>query len=108
MTQRKILALDFDGVVYAYSGDWDRYDEEPVLGAVLGIKRLHDAGYEIIVFSCRARSLTGVTAIWTWLGEHGLSQYVLNVTDRKPIAMAYIDDHGFTFQSWNDVEAGFL
>jgi hypothetical protein len=37
-----------------------------------------------------------------WLTDHGIDGF--GVTHEKPPAEFYIDDHGFHFTSWTDVE----
>lgn len=36
--------------------------------------------------------------VWEWLKEHGLDQYVSDVTDRKPPAVVYVDDRAVCFR----------
>ena len=95
----KVLALDFDGVIHKYSGgykDGSIYDD-PMEGAVEGITKLKEAGYELIIYTTRPN----IEDIKKWLMKH--IGFEIEIADRKPKAMAYIDDRGIRFTNWKDV-----
>jgi len=104
------VAADFDGVIHAYSKGWQDgsiYDE-PVPGAFAAIRDLQRV-YAVAVHTCRdpvtvAAWLNehGIPAIADPAGEHGRweDQETVLVTNRKPLAIAYIDDRAIRFQSW--------
>jgi hypothetical protein len=110
-----ILAIDFDGVIHKNSKgfhDGSVYDD-PIEGAYESIEVLSKK-YSIVIFSCKAltdRPLvdnkTGIQLIWEWLEFHGMSQFVDDVTFKKPRALFYIDDKGIRFTSWEQT-MGFL
>ena len=55
--------------------------------------------YRITILSARR-----YTQIIRWLNEHGLWEYVSNVTSFKPPALAYIDDRGIQFNGdYNEI-----
>lgn len=94
------VAIDFDGVLNEYHG-WvsDRgLTRGPVPGAREFVQRCIDAGFEVVVFTCR-----DTESVQQWLEANGFP--ALTVTDHKPIAMVYIDDRGFRFTG--DWEAAF-
>lgn len=94
MTKRTI-ALDFDGVLHAYSKGWQDgtiYDP-PMPGAVNACKALAE-NFELIVFTTRENLL----AVSAWLYEHKFP--AITVTNRKPLAVVYIDDRALRFISW--------
>lgn len=68
MSKLKTVALDFDGVIHRYSKGW--YDgsiyDEPMPGAVEGIRKLLEHPYAVFVFTSRE-----VEAIMPWLERHG-------------------------------------
>ena len=102
---QKTIAIDFDGVLHAYSQGWQDgsiYDP-PVPGAVEAVTKLQDAGYHIVVFSTRADTPTGQADISGWLHEQGFRWEEITVTDRKLPAIAYIDDRGVRFTNWPDI-----
>lgn len=106
----KTIAVDFDGVIHAYSLGWQdgRIYDEPVPGAFSAIEQLlHD--YAVIIFTTRSP-----IQVADWLSGHGFPVTVCNpdsefwndqtqilVTNRKYPAFAYIDDRGIRFTSWD-------
>lgn len=97
----KTICLDFDGVMNTYDGwkgEHELFEPRPGLAEFLG--RLKDAGFEVAVNSTRPAEM-----ILAWLGRHGLGGLVKTVTDRKPPAVAYLDDRGVCFTG--DFEAAF-
>lgn len=85
------ICLDFDGVLH----DCTRWREtehtnDPVPGALAFVQELVAEFYEVVVLTARPAPV--VTA---WLERYGFP--TLDVTDRKPAALIYIDDKGFRF-----------
>ena len=110
----KTIAVDFDGVIHAYSKGWQDgtiYDP-PLPGALEALATLM-ATHAVFIHTTRDPG-----AVAGWLGEHGFDtlididgpthpkrefwndQGVLLVTDRKLPAVAYIDDRGIRFHNW--------
>ena len=96
--QKKTVAIDFDGVINSYTSGWKGAGEtdKPVKGAGDGIKSLIDAGFTVIIFSTRANSKLGKQTIRQYLSELDIPEGI-EITDRKPIADAYLDDRAVTF-----------
>nr|MDT0658017.1 hypothetical protein [Micromonospora sp. DSM 115978] len=104
------LAVDFDGVIHAYSLGWcdgTIYDE-PVPGALDALRALMER-YAVFVFTTRDPGQVvpwllkrGVDAVTdddparTFWNERGR----LLVTQRKLAAVAYLDDRAVRFESW--------
>lgn len=103
------IAVDFDGVIHAYSKGWHDgtiYDP-PKLGALEGLRALLD---QDAVFILTARDIGQVAA---WLLDHGFHVRVgydgefwnergpLLVTNRKLPATAYLDDRAVRFTDWD-------
>jgi hypothetical protein len=127
----KTIAIDFDGVIHAYSRGWldgSIYDE-PVPGAFEAIRKYMELGYAVCIISTRKPK-----QILKWFREHQHLAYynanvlmlahgynaekiiwykkfwdkpwVLGVTNRKLPAMVYIDDRAVRFKgSWESPEA---
>lgn len=99
LDKKKTIAIDFDGVIHAYSKGFqglnNAYDE-PHPGAIEGIKALAKMGYRLIIVSSRNTSV-----INRWLLKYGISQYFDEVTNIKRPARYYIDDHGYSFEKGN-------
>lgn len=103
------IGIDFDGVIHKCSKgyhDGTIYDE-PVSGAKEALEALSEK-YNIIMHTCKAKAdrglvngKTGVELVWEWLRKNDMDKYVTKVTAEKPRAVAYIDDKGFRFTSWN-------
>ena len=116
-----ILAIDFDGVIHAYSSGWsggDLYDP-PIDGALYALSKLEQE-YKIIIFTTRAaeehaakfQDKTGEEAIRSWLDfwseREGISfAYRYEITAIKPPAIAYIDDRAVRFTNWPDIRKMF-
>ena len=103
-----VLAIDFDGVLTESPGriggrrkalgvEW--WARPPKPGAIEGMRQL--AGdWVLVVHTCRADSPDGIRLVWEWLETHGIQGLVKDVTNRKPIANAYLDDKAFHFVDW--------
>ncbi|MFB7738294.1 hypothetical protein ACFC08_28680 [Streptomyces sp. NPDC056112] len=106
----KTIAVDFDGVIHAYSRGWQDgtiYDP-PLPGALDGLRTLMR---DHAVFIHTTRDAKSVAA---WLANYGFSTAleadtkiefwnaigVLLVTDRKLPAVAYLDDRAVRFTDW--------
>lgn len=97
---RKVIALDFDGVIHKYSKKWHDgtiYDE-PVPGAKEAIEGFINAGYEVIIFTCRP----DLIELHQWMKQK-LGITGIFATNTKPIADIYIDDNGLRFHNWTQV-----
>ena len=102
------VGVDFDGVIHKNSKgfhDGTIYDD-PVEGTGQALKILSEK-YNLIIYTCKAKESrplingkTGVELIWEWLEKHNLSQYISEVTDRKPRVLFYIDDKVIRFFDW--------
>jgi trehalose-6-phosphatase len=104
----RTLAVDFDGVVHAYSHGWRDgtiYDP-PLPGALEGLRALMDR-YAVYIHTTRRAD-----DVAAWLRDRGFEcrtehdgefwdeRGVLLVTDRKLPAVAYLDDRAVRFTSW--------
>src|SRR6266851_1744175 len=89
----KTVAIDFDGVLNIYDG-WQGEDElfEIRPGAKKFLQMIFEEGYEIVIYTTR----DSVNVI-RWLSKYELCSFVHHVTDKKPPAIAYIDDRGICF-----------
>lgn len=95
----KTIAVDFDGVIHAYSRGWEDgviYDN-PKPHALESIIKLSKE-YKIVVFTARDH----LVPVRDWLREQGFEPYIEEVTNLKPKAMVYIDDRAIHFNNWHD------
>jgi hypothetical protein len=105
--------VDFDGVLHSYAQGFTGACDlpgEPIRGAREWIAAVQSAGYDVIVYSCRARSLEqareddpgstwdpgGREAMREWLHRHGFPP--LPITGTKPAATVYLDDRALAFR----------
>lgn len=109
-TSRKVVAIDFDGVIHNADqgwGDGTCYGN-PLPGAIESIKMLAE-NYDIVIFTAKAKpdrplvnGKTGTELVEEWFIKHGIVDCVKNITSEKPRAELYIDDNGYRFENWND------
>lgn len=98
MSRRKTIALDFDGVLHAYTSPWTtpaEIHDGPVPGAREFVVAVLEH-YDVVVFSARAGDPAGLVSIEEWLAKHGFPE--LPIYLEKPRAQLYIDDRGFRFE----------
>jgi phosphoglycolate phosphatase-like HAD superfamily hydrolase len=88
------VCVDLDGVLNLYDG-WRgaSYFHPPRPGAEEFLRALSEQGYRVVVFTVRWRE-----HVEEWLVRHGLRDLVAEVTDKKPAAHVYLDDHAICFQ----------
>lgn len=98
------VCLDFDQTLHPYTKGYTGpvpEDEPPIPGAKQFIQTLIAKGYRLIIQSARCNHPGGAEAIWAWLRKYGLAQYISEVTNVKPPAVAYVDDRGVHFDGKN-------
>lgn len=85
-----IVAVDFDGVLARYTGDYEAGPGEPMPDAQSLVDALHDEGYAVVIHSARPTS-----QIRTWCERHGIE--VDAIWPRKVPAVGYIDDRSVRY-----------
>ncbi len=95
-SKKKIIAVDFDGVLHSYRG-WSGAvpKDPPVPGAQDFLNHIMSLGFKVVIFSCRAEENEGRTGIIQWLKDNNFPD--VPVTDVKPQAELYVDDRGYRF-----------
>ncbi|MAF81175.1 hypothetical protein CL628_04145 [bacterium] len=107
----KTFAIDFDGVIHAYSRGWqasgDIYDK-PIPGAREAMANLVSQGFQVAILTARLNpkfddAPEQKKKIITWLAENEFAEGVHyhEVTNNKPSAIAYIDDRAVRFTNWD-------
>jgi len=118
MTTKKLLSLDFDGVIHSYKSGWQgarNIPDPPVYGALEWIDEFitthctwpdsmcamaFSGEWELCIFSSRSRYFGGRRAMKKWLLKHGLRKEFLEVIKFplwKPAATVQLDDRAITF-----------
>lgn len=95
---KKTIALDFDGVLHAYTSGWQgpsAIPDPPVPGMADLCHTLLGMGFDLVIMTSRARYPLAPRAIAAWLEEYGFP--IMPVTAEKVPAELYIDDRGFRF-----------
>jgi hypothetical protein len=104
MAYQPTVAVDFDGVLHSYTSGWTGAlpQDPPNDGALDFIQSILDAGYLAVIYSSRASNIGGEAAILAWLRHWGFPD--LPITNKKPMAIAYVDDRAvaFTNNNWGD------
>jgi hypothetical protein len=97
--ERPVVCVDLDGVLNTYD-EWrgPEFFHPPREGAREFLESLHSGGYRVVVFTVRWHEW-----VRAWLDKNGLGEFVDDVTDRKPPAIAYVDDRAVCFRG--DFEA---
>ena len=107
----KTLAIDFDGVLHRYSKGWQggKIYDPPIEGAVEAYFKLMDEGYNLIVFTTREN----LDDVRQWMHKHFDFEKRIGhfwepiITNKKPMALAYIDDRAVRFTNWEDIKKRF-
>ncbi len=106
---KKVLCLDFDGVIHAYSSGWQgatTIPDPPVPGALEFLRAAVET-FDVAVFSSRSHQPGGIAAMQTWLAEWAARELPpgtsLGFLEQlawpleKPLAFVTLDDRALTF-----------
>jgi hypothetical protein len=115
---KKILAVDFDGVLHSYSSGWKgatNVPDTPVFGAIEWLDEFiithctvpdefcamaPKGEWELHIFSSRSRYWGGRKAMKQWLLKHGFEPRLMSAIKWplfKPAATVQLDDRAITF-----------
>lgn len=96
----KTLALDFDGPVHSYVSGWtgDVPTDPPTEGALEFVLEKLKGGWEVVIFTTRAKTPEGLTGTQDWLVHFGFPK--MKITHEKIPALVYVDDRAVKFDPW--------
>lgn len=90
---KKLIYIDFDGVLNQYKGWQDAYVLFKPRDGVKEFLNVLSQDYEIHIFTTR-----NPDCIKSWLTKYNLICYVDHITNIKAPAYAYIDDRAIRFK----------
>lgn len=112
MSRKKLISLDFDGVIHSYTSKWTAAHEihdPPVTGAIEFLTFLVDE-FEVAIFSTRNTHPGAIPAMKAWLLTYlteyygGVEDYAKDTLDKisfpltKPPASVGLDDRIILFE----------
>lgn len=99
-----LLAVDYDGVLHDPTNKLPGYKlGQPVKDASQAMKKLKAQGAIITIHSVWASSEQRCQAISKWCRYFDIPYDF--ITNQKPIADFYIDNHGLRFENWDQALA---
>lgn len=97
---KQTVVFDFDGVIHSYKSGWKGatiIPDPPVDGIADALKKIKEAGYEIVIVSTRCCNGLGRLAIQNWLNKNEMGACVDKICSEKPPAICYVDDRAICF-----------
>ncbi len=104
MDNRKVIAVDFDGVINSFASGWTSANDlpdPPTDGAIHWLSELINSPYKVVIFSARNEDWRAVLAMETWLRKYGMHPFnvsKLSFPTKKPACHMLIDDRCFCFR----------
>ncbi len=104
MDNRKVIAVDFDGVINSFASGWTTstyLPDPPTDGAIAWLSALVNSPYKIVIFSSRNEDWDAIEAMRGWLLKHGMHPFNINKLQfptKKPACHLLIDDRCFCFK----------
>jgi len=104
MNYKKVICIDFDGVLHSYISGWKGEDvivDPPTIGAIHWLRELLASDeFEPVIYSSRSKHPAGVAAMMKALKDWGLPPDELGelkFPTQKPAAWLTIDDRCIQF-----------
>lgn len=96
------VAVDFDGVIHQYTSGFHGFEniKDPPVDKAIETLKNYICNLKVAIFSTRASTEEGVSAIKDWLIKYGLTHEEVNqltITNTKIHANLYIDDRSWHF-----------
>lgn len=110
MANKKIVCVDFDGVIHSYRSGWSdavTIADPPTPGAFAWLRQAVQR-FQVCVYSSRSKSEGGREAMRAWMERRGLDSETLaalTFSAEKPAAFLTLDDRAICFDgSWPDLD----
>lgn len=93
------IVFDFDGVIHSYKSGWKGATviPDPPVDGIREVLEDLSKDYRLVVNSSRCATEEGRQAIWQYLRDYKLSQFISDVSKEKPPAIVYVDDRAICF-----------
>lgn len=99
MNATHTIAVDLDGTLATYSGNWQSPEiGDPLPGSREFLSTLKRMGFRVLIFTSRRGDVAG------WLDRWGLTQYVDEVRQDKPLYLAFLDDKNVRYEGPEDLQ----
>ena len=95
------VAVDFDATIAEYEhGQFSWSDVgQPIPGAIAFIKALKELGFNVVIFSARAKDAGGKRAIEGWVDKHASGLVSLVTSQKLPEFDVMVDDRAIHFDN---------
>lgn len=103
---KRTICVDFDGVINAYRNGYGAGEfDEPIEGSIQALVRLLKRGYNVVILTARENHREIEDYIANHMRELNFNEFTdqFEVTNVKPVAIAYIDDRAVRFTTWADM-----
>ena len=107
MAKTHTIAVDFDATIAEYYSFVPFKMGAPLDGAKEFLEALHEKGFRILIYSCRAKGEKAVKAMETYMDIRELPYDKIFEDGYKPAATAYVDDRGVNCQPQRDGAAAY-
>lgn len=91
-TFKRTILIDLDGVLNAYTGDFDKNFIPPIKSGAKEFLKELSKDFEIKLFTTRNK-----IQATKWLIENEVDDYFTDITNTKDLAWLYIDDRCINF-----------
>jgi hypothetical protein len=92
--KKKIISIDFDGVLNTYDGHFDEEHIPPIREGAKEFLEELSKNYIIEIFTARNKKF-----VFLWLQNYNLLQFISEVTNVKnPFTSVFVDDRAINYQ----------
>lgn len=106
MSKKLRIAVDFDGVIHAYTSKWttpDEISDAPVEGAFAWLRELLAAGHAVVIYSCRFTTRFNAVAGLFVLNDEDASPNGMDSTDEELAERVHAMNNWFAIYDGEDI-----